>query len=598
MAGTGESAFDVTRETLDAIDEMFYVFDADGTFHYWNENVPAVTGYDEETIETMQPTDFFEADDRDRVADAIDRVFDEGVRVTVEADLVTRGGDRIPYEFSGDLLPSGDETLMAGIGRDVSERAEIERHLREEKRKYETVVEQSHDGVGIVKDGVWQFVNDRLAELTERDVDDLLGESFDEIVAPDYRELVRERYQQRITGDSPPSRYDVELVVPSGDRKVADLRVSRISYGGEPATLASFRDVSERKERERELERYEELVENIPVGIYRLDPTGRGELIEANPALVDLAGAASKAELTDHSVAEFWVDTDERDRYLERAVREQVVTEVAQLQRLDGETIWGQITAIRRESPEGDVYHDGAIEDVTERKEYEQRLRHQRDQLEVLNRIVRHDIRNDMTVVLGFAELLREEVSEDLRGDVDRIVGTSKHTVELTKTVRDLVETMRGDEKTELEAVDLPQALLTEVENTRRTYPDATVEVVGDVPSVSVTANPLLGAVFRNLLGNAVQHNDKAKPRVEVTATRRDGRIVVDVADNGPGIPDERKADLFSKSKTLDEEGGVGLYLVHTLVSSYGGDVDVADNEPDGAVFSVGLPVAETEAEE
>jgi len=104
----------------------------------------------------------------------------------------------------------------------------------------------------------------------------------------------------------------------------------------------------------------------------------------------------------------------------------------------------------------------------------------------------------------------------------------------------------------------------------------------------------MLGSVFRNLLKNAVQHNDAAVPEVDVTATAADDTVVVRVADNGRGISDTQKERIFSKGqKGLDSQGtGMGLYLVDTLVTSYGGSVWVEDNTPKGSVFAVELPKA------
>jgi PAS domain S-box-containing protein len=227
----------------------------------------------------------------------------------------------------------------------------------------------------------------------------------------------------------------------------------------------------------------------------------------------------------------------------------------------------------------------------------ERRIERENEELALLNRIVRHDIRNDMTVVLGFAELLAEKLPDDEQADVDRIIETSRHTVELTRTARDLVEMTRGDDRPETEPVALDAAVADEVANAARSFPHATFDVE-DVPDVRVQANDLLPAVFRNLLHNAVQHNNTAEPHVEVTATRRDGRVVVHVADDGPGIPDDRKEEIFGKGeKGLDSPGtGMGLYLVRTLADWYGGRVWVDDNEPTGAIFNVELRVAESAA--
>lgn len=80
-----------------------------------------------------------------------------------------------------------------------------------------------------------------------------------------------------------------------------------------------------------------------------------------------------------------------------------------------------------------------------------------------------------------------------------------------------------------------------------------------------------------------------------ITADRTGDHINVRIADNGPGIPDSRKEDIFGKDETgLDSEGtGIGLYLVQSLMDAYDGDVWVEDNDPEGAVFVVQFHVAQ-----
>ncbi len=68
--------------------------------------------------------------------------------------------------------------------------------------------------------------------------------------------------------------------------------------------------------------------------------------------------------------------------------------------------------------------------------------------------------------------------------------------------------------------------------------------------------------------------------------------VQVRVADNGPGIPDDRKEEIFDEGETgVDSDStGLGLFLVHTLVERYEGTVWIEDNEPEGRVFVVELP--------
>jgi signal transduction histidine kinase len=220
----------------------------------------------------------------------------------------------------------------------------------------------------------------------------------------------------------------------------------------------------------------------------------------------------------------------------------------------------------------------------------ERLLETRNEELLLVNRIVRHDIRNDMAVAHGWAGELEAHVDEEGEPMLERVYRTTGHTIDLTETLRDFVEALEPGQEAALEPTTLRSYLADAIQRCTESYPEATFET-GDLPDAPVWANSLLGTVFRNLLNNAVQHSDLDAPSVEITATTTDDVVRVRIADDGPGIPDDRKAELFGRGeKGLDSPGsGVGLYLVDTLVGQYGGDVWIEDNEPRGAVFVVEL---------
>lgn len=228
----------------------------------------------------------------------------------------------------------------------------------------------------------------------------------------------------------------------------------------------------------------------------------------------------------------------------------------------------------------------GFSTDITEQKRREQ-------ELEVLNRIIRHDIRNDLSVMLGWAEVLKDHVDDDGTDYLEKILTSGSHIVELTEIARDYVETVISNEDLAVEPTSISASLETELSLREDSLPDAEFVIHDQVPDVDVAANQMLDSVFRNLLNNAVQHNDKDTPVVEVFSEVNEGEIEIRVADNGPGIPDEHKELIFGKGeKSLDSPGtGIGLYLVNTLVTQFDGTVWVEDNEPTGSVFIVRLPI-------
>lgn len=141
-----------------------------------------------------------------------------------------------------------------------------------------------------------------------------------------------------------------------------------------------------------------------------------------------------------------------------------------------------------------------------------------------------------------------------------------------------------------VEPTPLRSHLRDQLDSVRETFPGATFSSDG-IPDVAVRGNPLLGSLFQNVLSSAVRHNDSDAPHVHVTTSRVGDRIQVRIADDGPGVPDDRRDVVFGRGeKRLESPGsGLGLYLVDTIVGHYDGDVWVEANDPRGAVFVVEL---------
>ncbi|MFC7129544.1 histidine kinase N-terminal 7TM domain-containing protein [Haloferax chudinovii] len=238
-----------------------------------------------------------------------------------------------------------------------------------------------------------------------------------------------------------------------------------------------------------------------------------------------------------------------------------------------------------------------SVRDVTPRKRYELALESRNDELEVLNRIVRHDIRNDMQLVTAYIDIVleHEPLSDEARTQLETALRRALNTVDLTDVLGQLMRATNDDERRR--ALDVGDALHEAVEDVREGYPNATF-AVGDLPSATVFANDLLDSVFVNVLKNAVVHSDRDEPSIAIAATADGERVTVRIADDGPGIADEQKSVVFGKgAKGLESPGtGTGLYLVDTIVSNFGGTVRIEDNEPRGSVFVIELPLATVEA--
>jgi PAS domain S-box-containing protein len=333
-----------------------------------------------------------------------------------------------------------------------------------------------------------------------------------------------------------------------------------------------------------------------PIGITIADMQAEGDpLIYVNEGFEDLTGYSLEEVVGDNCRFLQGEETREEPvRRMREAIEagESVQVELRNYQR-DGTPFWNDVRLAPITVDDEIPYYVGFQQDITLRKEHQRHLERQRDDLDILNQMVRHDIRNDLQVVLGSLELLRPHAPEAVQEQLDVALDRTDQAISLTQAAAELAETMLSTGTT-LEPVPLLDNLAAEIEDARSFDDDATVQVDGDLPAVEVRADDMLDAVFRNILQNGIKHNDSDQPEMTVSAAVDDDRVRVAIADNGPGVPDRQKETIFGKGagKTKPGSAGVGLYLVSRLVDNYDGTIHVEDNEPRGAVFVVRLQIA------
>ncbi|SEP05514.1 Signal transduction histidine kinase [Halogranum amylolyticum] len=252
---------------------------------------------------------------------------------------------------------------------------------------------------------------------------------------------------------------------------------------------------------------------------------------------------------------------------------------------------------------------------ATTLKAREAAVREHRQRLEVLHRVLRHNLRNEMSVVMNYADIAADFTTDDRVADAMEVVlGASRDLTRLSEKARQIEEAI--DTGRRRRPVDLTELVETTVADLREEYPDVTL--VTSLPNSSwVLASPSLRRAVENVCENACEHNDDATPRVEVSVTdpadpeepetsdpatateeraigvhdggREQVRLVV--VDNGPGIPERELTALRQGRETeLEHASGLGLWLTYWVVDNSGGEIEFADAEPRGAVVTIDLP--------
>jgi len=284
-----------TEEILDAVDDVFYVLDAAGRLDRWNSALSEVTGYSDAEIGSMHATDFFPAEHRERMADAIESVLETGETI-IEAPYLTSDGRRVPHELVAVRIENPDgETVVAGIGRDITERKRREREL-ERTTDLLSRAEQMADIGGwatTIEDGEpadseW---TDKQYELFGLDQSEgPLTEGIFEYFHPEDRARHREALE-RAMDLGVGWDQELRLVLDDGtERWVHNIGEPVIDEDGDVVELrGSMQDITEQKERELALESLHESTRGLLT---------TGTVDDATALIVDTADSVLDFEAT------------------------------------------------------------------------------------------------------------------------------------------------------------------------------------------------------------------------------------------------------------------------------------------------------------
>lgn len=217
-----------------------------------------------------------------------------------------------------------------------------------------------------------------------------------------------------------------------------------------------------------------------------------------------------------------------------------------------------------------------------------------RQRLEVMNRILRHNLRNDISVIAGHGDLIQERTDDsDVAESAGLIADKSEELIDVTESARDaekVLDVSPGESgPTPIEPV--VETVFQEVADAG----DATFAYDGD-GGVAVPLTPgQLESVLQHLVGNAVEHND-AEPSVRVTVREDPSApypVHLSVADDGPGIPGtERQVIEAGSESPLEHSSGIGLWIVRWITTMAGGEIAFAEREPHGSIVTLRLPAA------
>ncbi|TYL40127.1 histidine kinase [Natronococcus pandeyae] len=642
LAATVEAALDrAAREReleraktiLETVGDGICVLDRDGCFATVNDTMAEMTGYDRDELVGKHASAVLTEESLERGRRRVRKLVsaDERGVTTAEVTIVTRSGARIPSEVNATLLSADDELEgVVGIVRDISDRKRMERELVDRRAKIESLHEiasllddcdqpaEIYDLTVIAAEDVLNFdvcVVDRVvgdylekAALSSHIADADYVERFhvtEGIAGKTYRDQQTYRLDEAESseeGVNETDTYESLLSVPIGEHGVFqaastkrdafdrdDVELTELLLSHVTDRLDQLASQAELKD---ERDRFVALFENVPDAVVSIRYRGDEPIVEAVNAAFERVFGYDESEITGEPLDDYLVPPDRAAEAtaINRRVHEGDIIEAEAKRRTADGLRDFMIRVVPIEIGRSTSRAFGLYTDITEQKQRQKRV-------EILNRVLRHDLRNGMNIVDGCAEMLAETVDDEHAEYVATIQDRAADLTDLAEKTRAVEHTL---ERTSggTGPIDVSAMVGRTLSQFEREYP--CVELERSVPDeVFARADEYLEMALSQLLENAAEHHDRPTPTVEITLRDQvdDGVIVLSVADDGPGIP-RAERELLEEEREITQlrhASGLGLWLVDWVVTQSGGQLSFADNEPRGTVITLEVPRADPE---
>jgi len=435
-------------------------------------------------------------------------------------------------------------------------------------------------GAYILHGGNIVYANSRMQQILGYGAEDIVGRRLTDFLHPDDVRAVKKIHADEGKGKTS-LHYEAKFVTKSGETKYLDVMEMPVSHGGRNAIMGNVVDITERRKAEEALysseRKYRQVVENAVEGIYRI--TMRGEFLEANSSFLEMFGYGSIDEISSENAWNMYANRGEVEEFL-KAIKKRGKVRNYEMEglRKGGGRIFTTQSAVLVGTDEGEVI-EGIIQDVTARKKAEA-------EAEFYNSLLRHDLGNKTQIIMGYLDLLAKyDIPKKQREFLEKAYEAVRSGSDLIEKIRHLHQV---GEETSTKAINLDKVVKKVADNysTEAERRGMKITYKGDA-KLKVKAGVLVDEVIANLVENAMNHSGGTE--IKISGTEEGDFAGICIEDNGRGIPDEMKKDVFKKKfKGRGSRGsGLGLYLVRKIAEGYGGRVEVGDSESGGARFNV-----------
>ncbi|AHF99276.1 histidine kinase [Halostagnicola larsenii XH-48] len=583
-------------DIFERIDDAFYALDAEFKFEYVNEHAEAYFDKSAGELLGRQPWEVLE----DTESDSIFERF-ETAMATQEPTTFERYSDALGIWAMVRIYPS--ESGLSVYFRDITDRKEREAELERTRELLEKAQR-------IADVGGWEIDTDTREVLWTDQIFDVLEVPSDEEPSLDEalslyheedQEIIENAVEEALTTGT---SFDVEVRIRTVSGEVRWLHVvgDPDREDGEVVSLrGALQDVTEQKERERELQRVRDRMEfalrttdsvvwdwNVDTDQVSFYPSAEslyGTTIERWDEFIDVVHPEDRQKT--QQVIENSLETGEPNGEEIRIVR-------------DGEVRWIVAPGQPVQDDDGSTRMVGVARDITERKTYERKLKESNERLEQFAYSASHDLQEPLRMITSYLQLIEKQYAHELDETGEEFIEFAVDGADRMRTmIDDLLEYSRVETRGDpFESVDLNAVLEDVLADLQLQIAEHDAEITTEeLPTVDGDASQLY-QLFQNLLENAIEYSGDEPPRVHVSATQAGNEWVLSVSDKGIGIDSEnqdRIFEVFQRLHAQDEHAGtgIGLALCKRIVTRHDGRIWVDSDAGEGATFSVSLPTTD-----
>ncbi|MDD5244990.1 MAG: PAS domain S-box protein [Syntrophorhabdaceae bacterium] len=513
--------------------------------------------------------------------------------------------------------------------RDVTKQKHMEAEIRESEDRYRSLFDLESDAIFLIDSETGQILEVNNAATS------LYGYSKEELLQKKNTDLSAEEQETRKATLKEltviPLRYHRKK---DGTVFPVEITATHLSWKGRRSHLAAIRDITERKKIEDALRKsegdYRNIYDNAMVGIYQSTPKGR--YLRVNPALASIHGFSSPEEMirTVTSIGEqLYVNSEDRKRYMKLLDRDDMIRGFeAQLYRKDKSNVWISMNVRVIRNPDGSIaYYEGIVEDITLRKQAEEKLHTLLSELESKNKELRkayedlkmseamliqsekmaslgqlsagiaHELKNPLSIILQGIAYVQSSVEDSTL--IDACERIKKSAIRADIVIQNLLSFSRQTPPsfTEADMNILIEEALAMVEHQMNLQNIEIIRNYSHRISAVLADDNQIKQVFINVFINASEAM-KGGGAITITTTTgsgKDGEPCVEVAitDTGTGIPEEiinNVLDPFFSTKKGSGGTGLGLSVTKGIIDRHHGSIAISSKEGAGTTVTITLP--------